>query len=103
MAKMTKKEAEEHIRSIKRRCRGTLSAAARKTVNALLDEGRLPEARQADRANRSGCGADFNDIIVAGPWDGETHEYKCSKCGLEGEYRAPVFYDDEGKPLFQKK
>ena len=101
MATMTKKSAEEEIRGITRKCRGTLDAGARKAVNALLEEGRLAEARASDRANRSGCGNDFNIIVVGGAWDGKIHEYECPKCGLTGEYRAPVFKDDAGKALFQ--
>ncbi len=101
MATMTKKAAEAEIRGVARRCRGTLDAGARKAVNALLEEGRLAEARASDRANRSGCGFDFNETVAEGSWDGKIHEYECPKCGLKGEYRAPVFYDDAGKALFQ--
>ena len=38
-----------------------------------------------------GCGADFNDIICAGPFDGQQHEYTCPKCGQKGQYGAPYF------------
>jgi len=90
MAKI-KKEHDEAIRATGRRCRGTLSKEVREKVNKLLGEGNLAEARQTDRAGRSGCGADFNDIIAAGSLDGKTHEYECPKCGLKGEYTAPKF------------
>ena len=102
MANKTKKQAEEEVRAIKRTCRGPLSEAARKAVNALLADGRLAEARQADRANRKGCGYDFNEIIVGGELDGGTYDYKCPECGVTGHYTAPVFYSDKGDKLFQK-
>jgi len=38
-----------------------------------------------------GCGADFNDIICGGPFDGKQHEYTCPKCGQVGMYGAPLF------------
>jgi hypothetical protein len=42
---------------------------------------------------RAGCGYDFNDTIAAGPLDGMLHTYQCPKCGLQGEYTAPLFDD----------
>ena len=44
-------------------------------------------ARTIDQ--RVGCGADFNDAILAQPLDGEEHIGKCLKCGLEISYRPP--------------
>lgn len=44
-----------------------------------------------------GCGADFNDIICAGPFDGEQHEYVCPKCGQVGLYGAPLFELEESR------
>ena len=37
------------------------------------------------------CGYDFNDTVVAGPWDGELHNYQCPRCGVVGSYRSPLF------------
>jgi hypothetical protein len=37
------------------------------------------------------CGYDFNEIIIAGPFDGQQHEYTCPKCRQKGTYRAPYF------------
>ena len=92
---MTKKEIESHIRSVTRTCRGTLPPKVRKEVNKLMAEGKVTEARDLDASGRSGCGADFNDIIVAGPKDGQNHEYTCPHCGLKGEYKAPIFPKEE--------
>jgi len=44
---------------------------------------------------RSGCGADFNEIVVSGPLDGEEHGYVCPRCGNTGTYRAPHFVVQE--------
>ena len=40
-----------------------------------------------------GCGYDFNEVVIAGPLDGEEHDYKCPKCGVQGSYRPPLFPD----------
>lgn len=40
---------------------------------------------------RENCGADFNDVICAGPFDGKVHTYKCPSCGQEGIYIPPHF------------
>jgi len=37
------------------------------------------------------CGSDFNDVILAGPLDGQAHTYTCPRCGIEGHYTAPWF------------
>lgn len=42
-------------------------------------------------ARQRGCGADFNDIVISGPLDGQQHAYTCPKCGVEGRYIAPRF------------
>jgi len=54
-------------------------------------DARLSLASFIDGTSRVRCGADFNDIVAAGPYDGKTHAYKCPKCGVAGEYRAPKF------------
>ena len=43
-----------------------------------------------DRVGR-GCGADFNEILISGPWDGDRHDYICPKCGINSFYIAPCF------------
>lgn len=37
------------------------------------------------------CGYDFNETILAGPLDGDVHDYVCPRCGVKGTYRAPLF------------
>lgn len=87
---MNRAEAEAEIRSIDRRCRGALTTDAVIDRYEALKAGNLEAARAIDAAGRQGCGADFNNIIVAGPLDGELHAYECPACGLSGEYRAPL-------------
>jgi hypothetical protein len=92
---MTRAQAIAQIRAVQRRCRGPLSPASAKVVKALLSDGRTEQAKRADAVGRVPCGADFNAIVIAGPWDGERHEYTCKKCGLKGTYRAPHFPEIE--------
>lgn len=40
---------------------------------------------------RAGCGADFNDIICAHPFDGQQREYRCPRCGQTGPFTSPYF------------
>lgn len=87
---------EQTIRSITRACRGPLPQKARDAVAFLLKEGRHQEAASMDAASRLGCGYDFNNVIVAGPHDGQLHEYTCPKCKLTGQYRAPWFEVADG-------
>jgi hypothetical protein len=84
-------EAERIIRTQKRFCRGPLSPQHAKAVEQLLREGRRDEASAMDAAGRSHCGADFNDVVVSGPWDGQPHTYACPRCGVAGKYVAPSF------------
>ncbi len=42
-------------------------------------------------AHTESCGYDFNQTVLATPFDGEEHEYKCPKCGVEGTFRTPWF------------
>lgn len=37
------------------------------------------------------CGADVNDVVCAGPFDGKEHERVCPKCGATDVYQAPFF------------
>lgn len=87
----THDQAIEMIRAIDRRCLGKLPGEARERINQFLMAGESDQARRMNQAARVECGADFNDIIVAGPWDGQEHNYQCPACGLTGSYRAPVF------------
>lgn len=41
-------------------------------------------------SERPPCGYDFKQTILSGLWDGELHKYTCPKCGVTGEYRAPL-------------
>jgi hypothetical protein len=44
---------------------------------------------------RKGCGQDINDVILAGPLDGQIHEFNCPRCGIRSRYIPGVF---EGVP-----
>ena len=88
-----KAEAEASIRTVGRLCRGPISQADRNVVNLLLNEGNEEDARNWDAISRPGCGYDFNNIVVDGPWDGESHPYTCPKCGCTGSYQAPAFQE----------
>jgi hypothetical protein len=37
------------------------------------------------------CGADFNEVVLAGPLDGEQHDYICPRCKVHSVYVAPKF------------
>lgn len=92
---MTREQAIAEIRAIGRTCRGPMNPRVQQVVKALLEEGRTEEAKIADARGRKGCGADFNDVVCAGPFDGAVHRYRCpAGCGVEGTYRAP-FYELE--------
>jgi len=90
---MTREEQEAHVRSQERRCRGALSAEDRAIVNQLMIDDNMEAAKLHDAHNRKGCGADFSDVVCAGPFDGELHAYVCPQCGVEGAYIAPKFED----------
>jgi len=103
----TRAEAEAHVRANgPRRCRGALHPESATVKNALLADGRLEEAAAEDAAGRKGCGADFNDVICAGPLDGVPRVGACPTCELEIRYTPgyyPIAADDpdrhEGDPL----
>ena len=88
---MTRAEAETEVRSITRTCRGPLHPDKMKIKNALLEDGRLEEAAAEDAAGRPGCGADFNDVVCAGPFDGKFHPATCPACGVDHSYTAPLY------------
>jgi hypothetical protein len=48
-------------------------------------------AQVLDQHLRVGCGADFNDVILANPLDGDEVDAKCPRCGLAISYRAPDY------------
>lgn len=82
---------EEQVRAVPRTCRGPLQKGHRAKVNEALSEGRLEDARQLDSGGRVRCGADFNDVILAHPLDGQERTVACPKCGQPISYRAPLF------------
>lgn len=82
------------VRSIVRTCRGPLQPEAAELKAAALAAGELERARAAD-AKRVSCGADFNEVILAGPLDGSEQPYQCPQCGVSGTYRAPRFEADD--------
>lgn len=86
---LTREEAEARIRRVGRTCRGPLPEEARERIQEALAGGHTELARRLDRDNREGCGMDFNEVVLAGPFDGEEHAYECPKCGVEGTYVAP--------------
>lgn len=75
---MTREEQQAEQATIIRRCRGP-----------RLDLGEGPSEL------RAGCGYDFNRILLAGPFDGEEHEYECPKCGVTGTYTAPLYPEED--------
>lgn len=94
----TRKDAEAFVRRTTRTCRGPKSEKHGAAIAQLLEEGRMEEATAMDDASRRDpktgayrCGADTNDVICAGPFDGETHAYTCPKCGVSAKYGAPFF------------
>ncbi|HEV8448606.1 MAG TPA: hypothetical protein VGQ44_17370 [Gemmatimonadaceae bacterium] len=94
----TRKDAEAFVRSIHLTCRGPKSEKHAAAIAQLLDEGRNAEAADMDDASRRhpltgayNCGANTNDVICAGPFDGAIHEYTCPRCGVHARYRAPLF------------
>lgn len=89
---MTKAEAEKEIRTVGRTCKGPyVDDEVGPAVTLLFTNNMHKAAERLATLSRKGCGADFNNIIVGGTWDGEEHAYKCPKCGVEGTYRAPDF------------
>lgn len=115
---MTRAEAEAVVKQIDRRCRGPFReeihdehvarmspdlvrqlqkyphANAREILNLLLEiEGTKPLAAELDDIMRTGCGHDFNTIVVAYPFDGKTREYECPFCHVTGVFTTPVFPD----------
>lgn len=63
----------------------------RREVTCQNWENLLQQTAKLITAHTEDCGYDFNDTVVAGPWDGKEHDYQCPHCGVEGGYRAPLF------------
>lgn len=76
-------EHEAHIRSIARSCRGPMTAEMKRV---------LPASVSFCRAGPGGSPADFNDVLVSNPFDGQEREHKCG-CGVVVTYRSPRFED----------
>lgn len=91
---MTREEQEALVRSLSRTCRGPLNADAAKARDALLAEGRMEEAAQADKAGRGGCGYDVNEIVCAVEFDGQPRSATCPKCGVLINFTPPHFDPD---------
>jgi len=98
----TRAEAEAVVRSTGRTCKGVPRDAERTAARALLAEGRHEEASAMDdasyrhpaghpNAGQYACGHNINDLIVAGPFDGQSHEVTCPTCGRTMRYTAPYF------------
>jgi hypothetical protein len=94
----TRKDAEAYVRLVGRTCRGPKSEKHAAEIAQLLADGQKDEAAALDDRTRRhpktgayGCGQDFNDVIVAGPFDGQMHDYTCPSCGAKGRYGAPAF------------
>lgn len=60
-------------------------ASRRNAEEALADALR---AHQGDVGTP--CGRDFNEEVLAHPFDGEEREYACPQCGVTGSYRSPL-------------
>jgi len=41
-------------------------------------------------SERAQCGYNFSHLVMTGPLDGLVHEYQCPRCGVTGEYQAPL-------------
>ena len=61
-------------------------------------EGLLRQVASLISAHTEVCGYDFNDIVVAGLWDGKEHNYQCPRCCVAGSYRAPLFPPEADAP-----
>lgn len=59
--------------------------------SAFFQMGEIEAAKELDAKLRLGCGANFGEISGRGYVDGRVMPYKCPKCGLEGEYRTPIY------------
>jgi len=96
--KVTREEAEALIRSITRTCKGPIKpgkeaeyAELRRAAGSFGGAESGNSIALLDQLNRDHCGADFNDEIVKYPLDGQQRVAKCSKCGLEINFKSPRF------------
>jgi hypothetical protein len=102
-------DAVRYLRRQKLVCRGPINAEQRAIATKLLRLGKHAAAAEHDAEmrgvrNRSTgalepCGYDYVDMIVETkhPLDGSRLEYKCPKCGVEGEIQ-PAFLNIDDRP-----
>jgi len=83
----TKEERESAIAIAQRAA--TAQADAAGIVAAFRTQGHVQGATLANSMFRAGCGQDLNEVILAGPLDGDEHLVPCPGCGREVSYRAP--------------
>lgn len=111
---ITREEAEALVRSVQRLCKGPFKSERHKAEydelrRAVGGPALTPEAAARgysiellDSLNRDYCGADFNDVIMAYPLNGEDHgdqtpfggpdkRVPCPKCGQLISFRSPRF------------
>jgi hypothetical protein len=62
--------------------------------NMLLALGAKDLAAELDGKLRTYCGADLGAVIIAGPFDGAEHPYRCRRCRNTGVYQAPLVSDE---------
>jgi hypothetical protein len=74
-----------------------LRLAADHAIGDVMDWAiRSIRAREQDR--NKPCGLDFNDTIIAHPFDGQLRAYICPRCGTTGEFRSPTYEVTEPPP-----
>lgn len=84
--KLRKKEKEEIIRSVSRRCRGPRLPGGDAAVSEAFAAGDLKQAAMMDALHREPCGEDFNDLLLSFPLDGEPKSAPCPGCGTVIEW-----------------
>ena len=84
--KLRKKEKQETVRSISRRCRGPRLPVGDRAVSEAFAAGDLEQAAMMDALHREPCGADINDLILEFPLDGEPKAAPCYGCGRTVEW-----------------
>lgn len=65
---------------------GSFARRVRAACSDLIEKGREREASALDDCCRSGCGYDFNRVILSNPLDGLARTVKCPGCGQEISY-----------------
>ena len=95
---VTRDEAEYLVRSVTRTCKGPVKR------NKVAEYGELRRGAGnfgggekgydiglVDSLNRIPCGADFNDVICAFPFDGAERRVRCPNCKQVISFRSPFF------------